>query len=325
MKQLIKHSPIPLAGLALGIIALGTLLKPLSEGIYWGSVCAASLLIVMLIARVALFPHEVRDDLRNSVFASVSGTFFMTVMQISVGVSDFAPSAAFVLWSDAIFGHFALIAWFTLTFVRHFKWDDVVPTYFIAYIGIIVISVTSPTFGMQAFGQGVFWFGFVLYAALLVVVSYRIATRPLPDGAKPLICIYAAPMSLSLTGYLAVYDQPNIVFAIVLAILAQLLLAGVLTQLPRLFRLLHGRFFPSIAAMTFPFVISATALGRLCTAMGAAGIGYPVALDMLVDAETVLASAMVVYAMVRYGFFFARKVQEEALAKSDIATGKASA
>lgn len=316
MKSLIKNAPIPLAGLALGIIALGTLLKPLSPSLYWGAVGMSSLLIIVLVARLIMFPRDIRADLRNPVFASVSGTFFMTIMQISVGVNDFAPSAAFVLWSDAVFGHFVLIVWFSLAFVRHFKWTDVVPTYFIAYIGIIVVSVTSPTFGLQAFGQGVFWFGFALYAVLLAVVSYRIATRPLPDGAKPLICIYAAPMSLSLTGYLAAFSQPNLVFAMVLAVLAQLLLVGVITQLPRLFRLLHGRFFPSIAAMTFPFVISATALGRLCAAMAAAGMGYPAALDVLVGAETVLACAMVVYAMVRYGFFFARKVQEDTVAET---------
>lgn len=50
--------------------------------------------------------------------------------------------------------------------------------------------------------------------------------------------------------------------------------------------------------------------------MAAAGMGYPAALDVLVGAETVLACAMVVYAMVRYGFFFARKVQEDTVAET---------
>ena len=309
MRQLIENTPIPLAGLALGVISLGGLLKSLSPAVYWLGVCVACAAIALLITRAVIFPRSVRQDFENPVFASVSGTFFMTIMQISVALALFAPRAAFVLWSAAVAGHLALIGWFSLAFVRRFRWEDVAPTYFIAYVGIIVASVTSPTFGMQAIGQILFWFGFALYAILLVVVTYRMVTRPLPVGARPLVCIYAAPMSLSLTGYLSVYSQPSLVMTGILAALAQILLVVVLLQLPGLFEMLHNRFFPSIAAMTFPFVITATGLGKAAAVIAAgnafAGAALAPTMRALATGETVLAVFMVVYAFVRYCVYFA--------------------
>ena len=41
-------------------------------------------LIAMLGAKIALFPDMIRDDLHNSIMASVSATLFMTLMQLSL-------------------------------------------------------------------------------------------------------------------------------------------------------------------------------------------------------------------------------------------------
>ena len=76
---------------------------------------------------------------------------------------------------------------------------------------------------MQALGQAIFWFGFACYAALLVLVTYRYAKHEVPEGARPLFCIYTAPMSLSIVGYLAVADAPNALFVGVMMVLAQVL------------------------------------------------------------------------------------------------------
>ena len=104
-------------------------------------------------------------------------------------------------------------------------------------------------------------------------------------------------MSLSLAGYLAVAGEPNVPFVIALTVSAQCFLAVVVAQLPRLLRL---PFYPSYAAMTFPFVICATALGKALACLTDAGWAVPHVLFLLAGIEAALATAMVCYVLARY-------------------------
>ena len=303
MRELIKKVPIPTAGVALGLAALGNLLQPYTEIAHLLCGGLSLFLVSLLVAKVILYPSMIRDDLQNSIFASVSATFFMTLMQLSGYLAPVAMVPAFGLWCAAIVGHFTLMAWFTAHYMRHFKLTEVFPTYFICYVGIIVASVTSPVFHMEAFGNAIFWFGAICFAALLVMVTMRYIKHEIPEPARPLFCIFAAPMSLSLVGYLAVTPNPNVVAVAVLMCLGQLLLLGVATQLPKFIAL---KFYPSYAAMTFPFVISAMALGKGIQALYAAGVAIPALpmVEALIALETVFAAVMVTYVFVHYMKFF---------------------
>lgn len=302
MMQLVKQVPIPTAGVALGLAALGNLLQPYSELAHTLCGAASLALMLMLLVKIVRFKGVVREDLRNPIFASVSGTFFMTLMQLATYLEPLWHAGAFALWGAAVLGHAALIAWFTAIFIAGFKLSDVYPTYFICYVGIVVGSVTSPTFGMEALGQALFYGGFACYLALLVIVTLRYAKLGVPEGARPLFCIYAAPMSLLLAGYLTVTPEPNLAFALVLAVLAQALFALVLVRLPKLLKL---PFYPSYAAMTFPFVITAIALGKVLNLAAANGFAVPAAFEVLVAAETLFATVMVLYVAARYlGYFY---------------------
>jgi exfoliative toxin A/B len=302
MTDFLKTVPIPTAGVALGLVALGNLVAPVSQVAHVACGLLAACLLALLAAKVLVHPAQVRAEFKNPVFASVSATFFMATMQLTAYVAPVAPVPAHMLWALAVLGHLVLMIWFTCTFIARFKLSDVYPTYFICYVGIVVAALTSPTFGAQALGRALFVFGFACYTVLLVVVTLRYARHAVPESARPLFCIYAAPMSLSLAGYLAVFAEPNATFVAVLAVLAQLLFALVLTRLPRLLRL---PFYPSYAAMTFPFVITATALAAALAQLEAAGFAVPGGLHVLAGAEAVFAALMVCYVTVRYGMHFA--------------------
>ena len=242
MRDIIKKVPIPTAGVALGLAALGNLLQPYTE-IAHGLCGGLSLFLVsMLVAKVILFPSMIRSDLQNSILASVSATFFMTLMQLAGYLAPVAIVPAFGLWCAAIVGHFTLMAWFTAHYIRRFKLSEVFPTYFICYVGIIVAAVTSPAFGMEAFGRGIFWFGLACFAVLLATVVARYLKHEIPEPARPLFCIFAAPLGLSLVGYLAVTPNPDPLFVGVLMGLGQVMLVGVATQLPKFIAL---KFYPS--------------------------------------------------------------------------------
>lgn len=307
MRDVIKKVPIPTAGVALGLAALGNLLQPLTEILHLACGAIALLLVAMLIVKIVLFPQLIRDDLHNSILASVSGTVFMVLMQLATYLAPFAYYPAFALWAAAVIAHMGLIAWFSKRFLTQFKLHEVFPTYFICYVGIIVASVTSPVFGMQPVGLILFWFGFSCYLVLLGLVTYRYAKHEIPEAARPLFCVYAAPMSLSLVGYLTVTSQPNVWLVAAMAVLAQALFFLVVANLPKLLRL---KFYPSYAAMTFPFVITATALGQATAFFRAGGATLPLAFDVVFYLETALATIMVLYVLGHFLHFFFRRIEQ---------------
>lgn len=297
VKELVKGTPIPAAGVALGLVSLGNLLELVGEGVRVSLAICAACLMALVVAKIILFPAMVREDMKNPVIAGTSGTFFMTLMQLASVAAPVAFAPSFALWCAAVLGHGALIVWFTATYIVHFDLKKVFTTYFVAYIGIAVAAVTSPAFGMESVGRVLFWFAFACYAVLIVVVTARYVKYEVPEAAKPTFCIYAAPASLSLTAYLTVAPNPNLVFVAALVVFAQAMLVMALTQLPKFLRL---PFYPSYAAMTFPFVISATAFGRALLRFEAAGFAVPLTLDILSVVEIAIATVMVAYVFARY-------------------------
>ncbi|WP_301861135.1 TDT family transporter [uncultured Megasphaera sp.] len=294
--------PIPLAGLMLGLAALGNLWAPYSLSIRYACGLAAALAGLLLVLRILLHPATISRDLKtNSVFASVSATFFMAVMQLCTYTAPSFPAASERIWLAAIIGHFLLMIGFTWQYMLHFSLKDVFPTYFIAYVGIVVASVTSPVFHHELLGEGIFWFGFIAYACMFALVTIRYyCRRDIAESAKPLFCIYTAPMSLSLTGYLACVQDKMPLLALFMVICAQLLFLLVLYKMPKLLRL---PFYPSYAAFTFPFVITAIALRQTVQYLMSLGWTIPAVLYPIIYLEIACATAIVLYVAVRYAIY----------------------
>lgn len=318
--SMIKKVPIPTAGVMLGLVALGNLLAPYSLILKYACGISSAFLGLLLLIKIIRYPQILKNDLNgNSIFASVFATFFMAIMQLCTYTSAFIPTLSEYVWFGAIIGHFILMAWFTYRYILNFKLQEVFPTYFIAYVGIIVASVTAPTFNHYQLGEYIFWFGFIAYIALFALITIRYAKHAIPEPAKPLFCIYAAPMSLSLTGYLACVADKSIIMIIVMEILAQALFIAVLTQMPKLLRL---KFYPSYAAFTFPFVITAIAFNQTLIYLAKLNIAVPSILSYLVIVETILASAIVLYVFIRYlNFLYAQTIANMLnRTKSELAT-----
>ena len=311
----LKDVPVPTAGLALGVVALGKLMGGYALWAEWVCASVALVLILLVVAKLVLCPSHLRNDLKQPVQAAVFGTFFMTFMQLSTYIVSVSLVAARVVWGIAVLGHFVLMAWFTVERLRAFSLKDVYATWFVCYVGIIVGSVTSPAVAMVQVGQALFWFGFIAYAMLLILVTVRYGKHEVARGAAPTFCIYAAPMSLSLAGYLAVYEVPNVAFVVIVELLAQALFIMVLTQVPKFIR---GGFFPSFAAMTFPFVITATALSGCLETVRGSGIFLPLVCDVVLYVEMAIALGMTCFVLGHFCKLFSKNLYT--LAKEHRAT-----
>lgn len=298
VREAIERIPFPLCGVALGTVALGNLLDNFAPGIRYVGGVLALVFLLALVAKLVMVKGFFRENMENPISASVSGTFPMTVMQLAALWAPWLGWFALGVWWLAVSAHILLIIYFTITFLFRFKLENVHATWFVAYVGLAVASVTAPAFGLQAVGTGIFWFGFIALVALFCLVTLRYGTkREVADAAKPLICIYTAPFNLCIVGYLnSVADASP---ALVLALWSCACVLYVVA-LVNCILCLRREFYPSYAAFTFPFVISAMA-SFMVTGLGVFSGAAAVAVEIVAVAEILISTFLVVFVICRYG------------------------
>ncbi len=305
----LKRVPLPLCGVALGLAALGNLLAAYSP--YLKILCGilAFVGILFVTCKYLTMSDAFVTDMKNPVTASVSGTYTMALMLLAGYIKPILPVFAMILWYVAIVLHFVLMIYFTLNFILKIKIPDdlmkVVASYFIVYVGIVVASVTAPAFNNIALGQICFWIGFILYIPLFFYVSFRyIMLGNKKIEAKALACIYAAPASLCVAGYISSFEQKNITFLTGLYLFSLLIYLFGLFVVADLFANFANnkefKFYPSIAGITFPFVISAIAAKQFNAVLTKMDIqnGIRPILPLIVNIEIIIAIAGVAFAAI---------------------------
>lgn len=304
MKNTIKKVPVPLCGVMLGFAALGNLLQSYGEGIRYVCGIVAAFLLILILLKLILFPQMIKEDMQNPIMASVAGTFSMALMLLSTYVKPFIGAAAKYIWFFAIGLHIVLILYFTVKFILKLQMPKVFASYYIVYVGIAVAAVTAPAFEQPKIGAAAFWFGFITLIVLLILVTVRYVKYPqIPEPAQPLICIYAAPTSLCIAGYVQSVTPKSREFLLAMFAAATVLYIFALVKAIGYLKL---KFYPSYASFTFPFVISGIAAKQTMACL--ANMNRPIpTLKYVALIETIIAVAFVLYTFIRYlGFLFAK-------------------
>jgi exfoliative toxin A/B len=297
MKNRIQRVPIPLCGVMLGTAALGNLLQSYSETIRYVCGIAAAFLLLLVLLKLVLFPNKIKEDMQNPIMASVSGTFPMALMILSTYIKPFIGQGAFYIWLFAIALHIVLIIYFTMKFIVKLQMPKVFASYYIVYVGIVVASITAPAYEKLSIGTIAFWFGFASLIVLLVLVTYRyLKFKEVPEPAKSLICIYAAPTSLCIAGYVQSVTPKSYGFLMAMFVVASVIYLFALVKMVTFLKL---PFYPSMAAFTFPFVISAIASKQTMACVANMEHPMPI-LQYVVLIETIIASVLVVYVYIRF-------------------------
>ncbi|MBP8082839.1 MAG: TDT family transporter [Spirochaetes bacterium] len=297
METIIRRIPIPIAGLMLALAASGNIVSKFGP-VYRNIFGAMALVILVLLAVKFLFDNEsIRKELQNPVIASVLPTITMAIMLLSTYLSKSYPYIAYEIWHLGLIAHILYIIYYSKKFIINFEIKNIFPSTFIVFVGIVVGSVTSPVYNLYLTGQILFWFGFIAYLVLLPIIFYRLLIfKNIPEAATPLVVICAAPANLCLFGYLNAFQEKNISIIIFLAILGSVMTFFVLMYMPRLLKL---KFYPSYAAFSFPFVISAVALKKVNEYFSSVGINIE-ALAKAVVIEEIIALIIVGYVCIRY-------------------------
>ena len=307
MSDPIKRVPMPICGVMVGAAGLGNLLQSYSEVLRGICGVFSLFLLTLIIMKLCKYPQDVKKDFQNPITAGVSGTCTMGLMLLATYIKPSMMPVAFGVWCAAVILHFILIVYFTAKFVCHFELKNVFTVWYIVYVGIATAAVSAPAFGQEVFGTFCFWFGFVSLIVLLILVTVRYVKIPVPDPAKPLICIYAAPMSLCVAGYVGSVAPKSVEFLLGMCLVANLIYVFALIQS---FHYITKRFYPSWAAFTFPFVITAIATKQTVACAAKLGIALPW-LQPIALVETIIAVIFEIIVYARYmQFIFGNPKQQ---------------
>ena len=297
---MLKKMPIPICGVILGLFGLGNLLQSYSEGVRMCCGIIALILLILFIISVIADFGKFTENMKNPIMASVFCTFPMALKLCAVYFKPWLKGASTAIWYIALILHVVLIIYFTAKFIFKLELPKVFASYFIVYAGIAMAAMTAPAFEATGIGTVTFWFALITVVIMMVIATVRYVKIPnAPDPAKPLICIYTAPISLCIAGYIQSVMPKSLPFLKVLWVVATVLFVFALIKFLQYLKL---PFFPSYAAYTFPFVISAIASKQLM--MCSMNMGSPMPwLKPIVLIETIVAVITTLYALVRYLMF----------------------
>ena len=299
-----RSLPTPIAGLALGVASLGWCMENALPLNGYGQIIGATVatcLLALLLARFVCHFDTLWTDLKHPVAGSIVPTFAMCLMVISKALGTVLPNFSLGLWCAAVAAHLCALGIFVYHRVRDPNMANMVPSWFIPPVGIIVADITFPgTPELLPFALVLLTIGMVSYAVMLPLMLYRlIFLTEVPNAAKPTIAIMAAPASLSLAGYLSVVQDPNLLICAVLLGIAILMTFAIYFSFWKLLRL---QFSPGYAAFTFPMAIGATALYKTATLVerfpGAEV--YVQDLRILAGVELAIATVVIGYVLVLY-------------------------
>lgn len=311
--EIIKKLPLPVVGLMLGLAAFGNIMGTYSPTIRNIIGLIAGIIAILVTIKIVVIPSSLKAAFDNPVAGSVMGAYPMGLMLLSTYLKPYIGSGAKFLWMASILIHLIFILVFTGKYILKFNIKKVFPSYFVMYVGIVVASVTSPAYGMQSFGQAIFWLGLCSYLILLPIVIYRVVKiKNIPSPAQPTLIIFAAPASLLLTGYLKAFAEKNANLIYGLAILALIMVLYALVKLPKLIKM---SFVPAYSAFTFPLVISAIAFGGFNNFMTMTNQPSDIYL-ILKNGLTLIAGIMVFYVLYRYTLFLLKKPEEKKISKA---------
>ena len=294
--NIIRNLPTPIAGLALGSVALGNLLQPYSSLLQLLFNLLSLIIIVLLTIKFVLEFDKLKNEMKKPVISTVLATYPMSIILLASFSKKYIGILSMPIWIIGILLDFYVVCYAIYKFIIKEKHiSNIYPTWFITFVGPAVVTVTGINYNLETLGLIYFYFSYINYLILLPFVLYRVYKyKHYNDGDYPTITIFSAPGGLLLASYMIGVTQKNNIVLAILIPLTILLFIFVLIQLPHL---LKRKFYPSFSAFTFPLVICAIAFQKT-------GVFYQLAefsiLNILIHLSELLAIIIVIY--VWYGF-----------------------
>lgn len=256
-----KELPVGLAGLALGLGGIGTVLgTELHPSLAYITGLIAGFILLMLAIKKFAHPRVIINEIKHPVAGSFMPAFDMALMIVAALIASHHLLLGQVLWYIAIILHIIFASSFFYHRAKDIDMNHMLPSWFVPPIGIVVACVTSAHMNSILITHIIFYVGFAFYVIMLPMMMYRLIFGDrISDAQLPAFAVMGAPASLCLAGYLTAFQNPNHVIVGILLALALMMTSLVYLSM---IRINHRRipFTPIYASYTFPLAISATAV-----------------------------------------------------------------
>lgn len=301
----LQNMPIGISGTCLAFITLSNSWK--LKGINYFKPIAIFLAFCMLslmLLRLIRFPKVMYEELKNPVTGTFYPTMGMVVWLVSGFFYPYFPVVCSWLWIAAVIYHYGIVIFYTVIRIKERKFENIMPTCFIVYTGMITGSVASK--GMDGvisqipqIAHFMLMFGFIFYTILLPLVLYIVFKSEILDDHKlPTVGIICSPAPLGVVGILTIEPNPNPYMLAWLVITGLILLVVVYGYILKLFK--EG-FKPSYAAFTFPLAIATLSAFKLSTYF--TGLGYDGMANLfkfLGDVEIFIATYVIFFMLLNF-------------------------
>jgi len=284
--------------LALALASLGNLLLPHGAAIRALCGALAAVILLVIVAKLLLDRERAEVELKAPLTLSILPNATMAAMVLATYIVPLIGRTAIALWVIALGIHILIMfVFFKRYVIGGLDAETISPGWFVACVGIAMASITAPAVGMAGVGQVIFYVALALYILALPTVIYRMRTAPLPEPARPTLAIFNAPVNLLITGYLSSFPQPNTLLFYTLLCLSAVIYLYVAVHMVSLLRI---KFYPTYAAFTFPYVISAISFQTANAVLLENGHTFFSFAPLVAE---VIAVLIVVYVLIRYALF----------------------
>ncbi|MGL6107031.1 TDT family transporter [Romboutsia sp.] len=260
-KDIYKNIPIAISGISLALMSITTAWVGVGSTFFRHFGVFFSLIaLTLIITKALLHPKDTLSEIRHPFIGSFYPTIAMTIMVISTYVVEYSLIIGRCMWLFGIALHIILNLIFFVSRFKNFKFEDVVPSWYIVTVGLGVGAVTGRPMGYIQLSQILFYYAFIWYLVLLPIMVYRIVkVGHIPKTKKTSLMIMGAPANICLAGYLGVFDVKSNIIIGILLVLAVVNMLYDYYILPKLLRL---PFSLALAPLTFPLSIGAVAMQR---------------------------------------------------------------
>lgn len=305
----LENYPIGICGTILGLVTVSnawainkvTFLKPIS-------IALAIIIIGLMAIRLVIFPTKIANELKNPVAGSFYPTIDMSLFLIASFIQPNSPKLASALWLFAAILHFGLIISYTFFRLKNRNFSEVIPSWFVVYVGLITGSLASKGMGYDKLAKFMVIFGTTSFLLLWPVMLYKIFTNKVDKDKIATCAIIAAPGSLALAGVIDLFKGANIYFVMFLGFAS---IVNVLIVYFFAFKLSIYKFKPNFATFTFPLAVSALAIYKFSNFLAVQNLATASSIIKIVGyIEIVIATTIILFILINFIMMFFKALKE---------------
>lgn len=276
----LKHYPVPLFGMVMGLSGLTLAMHQgelafgwgagLSTAIYYFTFAMFLLVGAGYLAKAAKYPQAVVAEWKHPVRLSFFPAISISLLLLATATLHRSEALAEALWIAGAVLQFVLTIAVVSNWIgtRSFQHGHLNPAWFIPAVGNVIVPIAGVALGYTELSWYFMSVGLIFWIVLLTLVINRLVFHdPLPGRLQPSLVILIAPPAVAFVAWLRLNGGVIDPFGQILINGAYFFTAIVLVQLPRIVRL---NFAISFWALSFPFAAATIASFRFAAVAGSA-------------------------------------------------------